>query len=67
MHRPLYFIAEFFSRPPGFYVMLAAGLACAVLASATLGTYIVSISALALTALARSPASTARSIWSTIP
>ena len=49
MHRPLYFLAEFFSRPPGFYVMLAAALVCAAIASSSLGTYIVSISALALT------------------
>ncbi|BCG96715.1 hypothetical protein MesoLj131a_55790 [Mesorhizobium sp. 131-2-1] len=49
MHRPLYVLAEFFSRPPGFYVMLAGALVCAAIASSSLGTYIVSISALALT------------------
>ncbi|RWK18860.1 MAG: hypothetical protein EOR43_25005 [Mesorhizobium sp.] len=49
MHRPLYFLAEFFSKPPGFYMLLAAALICAAIASAPLGTYIVSISALALT------------------
>ena len=49
MHRPLYFIAEFFSRPPGFYILLAAALICAAVASSSLGTYVVSISALALT------------------
>ncbi|WP_192257801.1 low affinity iron permease family protein [Mesorhizobium silamurunense] len=49
MHRPLYFLAGFFSKPPGFYVLLTAALTCAVVASASLGTYIVSISALALT------------------
>jgi len=47
--RPLYALAEFFSKPPGFYVMLAAALVCALLTSATLGTYIISISALCLT------------------
>ncbi|MDX8449138.1 hypothetical protein [Mesorhizobium captivum] len=49
MHRPLYFLAEFFSKPPGFYALLTAALICAAFASAALGTYIVSISALALT------------------
>jgi low affinity Fe/Cu permease len=49
MHRPLYFIAEFFSRPPGFYILLAAALICAAVASSSLGTSIVSISGLALT------------------
>ena len=47
--RPLYALAEFFSKPPGFYVMLAAALVCALLTSATLGTYIISISAMCLT------------------
>ncbi|WP_348627250.1 MULTISPECIES: low affinity iron permease family protein [unclassified Mesorhizobium] len=49
MDRPLYFLAEFFSKPPGFYVMLAAALLCALVASSTVGTYILSISAIALT------------------
>jgi low affinity Fe/Cu permease len=49
MHRPLYFLAEFFSKPAGFYAMLLAALICAVLTSATLGTYIISISAMCLT------------------
>jgi len=47
--KPLYALAEFFSKPPGFYVMLAAALVCALLTSATLGTYIISISAMCLT------------------
>lgn len=49
MERPLYFLAEFFSKPPGFYLMLAAALLCALVASSTVGTYILSISAIALT------------------
>ncbi|MDG4882982.1 low affinity iron permease family protein [Mesorhizobium sp. WSM4884] len=49
MHRPLYVLAEFFSRPWGLYVLLTAALICAAVASAPLGTYIVSISALGLT------------------
>jgi len=43
MRKPLYVLAEFFSQPPGFYVMLAAALVCAAIARSSLGTYIVSI------------------------
>ncbi|WP_081294015.1 low affinity iron permease family protein [Mesorhizobium erdmanii] len=49
MDRPLYALAEFFSKPPGFYVMLVAALVCALFTSTTLGTYIISISAMCLT------------------
>ena len=49
VHRPLFILADFFSKPPGFYVIMAAALVCALLTNATLGTYIISISALCLT------------------
>ncbi|RUU12221.1 hypothetical protein EOD23_08150 [Mesorhizobium sp. USDA-HM6] len=51
MHRPLYVLASFFSKPPGFYALVTAALICAAVTSADLGTYIVSISALALTGI----------------
>ncbi|WP_095203427.1 low affinity iron permease family protein [Mesorhizobium carmichaelinearum] len=49
MDRPLYFLAEFFLKAPGFYVMLGAAVTCAAFASSSVGSYILSISAIALT------------------
>ncbi|KRB29860.1 hypothetical protein ASD99_24550 [Mesorhizobium sp. Root695] len=49
MHRPLYFLAEFFSKPLGFIALLAAAVACVLVMSNTLAADILSIAAIGLT------------------
>jgi low affinity Fe/Cu permease len=49
MHRPLYFLAEFFSKPGGFVILLVTAVACVLLMNSTLAADILSIAAIGLT------------------
>jgi low affinity Fe/Cu permease len=49
VHRPLYFLAEFLSKPPGFLALLAVAVACVLLLGTSLATELLSISAIAIT------------------
>ena len=52
MNRALFFLAEFFSRPPGFYVLLASTAICTAVAAygfVNVTTYYLSVLAIVLT------------------